>query len=155
MSSAGSIPPAIPSFPPTLNQLLSKLFCVYYLLFTLYYFRHNCFYLGLLLITPILPPSPSRPSSAQVDFLQSHFSAKSFSSMLVVEQVGTFGDGSSRTRDQPSRYHYGFIAPHEQSISDGMDKLIVIKRGRSQAAGLVKGPSAACLRASSTAWAKP
>ena len=97
------------------------------------------------------PPivSPGRFSSKVT------FSAKSFSSMLVVEQVGTFGDGSSRTRDQLSRYHYGFIAPHEQSISDGMDKLIVIKRGRSQAAGLVKGPSAACLRASSTAWAKP
>ena len=75
--------------------------------------------------------------------------------MLVVEQVGTFGDGSSRTRDQPSQNHHGFIAPHEQSMSDGTDKLIVIKRGRSQAAGLVKGPSAACLRASSTAWAKP
>ena len=74
--------------------------------------------------------------------------------MLVVEQVGTFGDGSSRTRDQLSQNHYGFIAPHEQSMSDGTDKLIVIKRGRRQTAGLVKGPSAACQRASSRAWTK-
>ena len=34
------------------------------------------------------------------------------------------------------------------------DKLIVIKRGRRQTAGLVKGPSAACQRASSRAWTK-